>query len=39
MDGIHDLGGREGFGAVDVHETEVPFHEPGRRACWESCAL
>ena len=31
MDGIHDLGGREGFGAIDVHETEVPFHEP-----WEA---
>jgi hypothetical protein len=24
----HDLGGREGFGAIDVHETEVLFHEP-----------
>src|SRR5262249_43228220 len=31
MDGIHDLGGRQGFGAIDVHETEVPFHEP-----WEA---
>jgi nitrile hydratase subunit beta len=34
MDGIHDLGGREGFGAVDVHETEVPFHES-----WEARVL
>ena len=31
MDGIHDLGGRQGFGAVDVHEREEPFHEP-----WEA---
>ena len=28
MDGIHDLGGRQGFGTINVHETEVPFHEP-----------
>jgi nitrile hydratase len=26
MDGIHDLGGRQGFGAVAVEETEAPFH-------------
>jgi nitrile hydratase len=31
MDGIHDLGGREGFGGIDVHETEQPFHAP-----WEA---
>ena len=31
MDGIHDLGGRQGFGAIDVHEPEEPFHEP-----WEA---
>ena len=31
MDGIHDLGGREGFGAIDVDELEDPFHEP-----WEA---
>ena len=28
MDGIHDLGGRQGFGAIDVGEKEEPFHEP-----------
>lgn len=28
MDGIHDLGGRQGFGAIDVHEPEETFHEP-----------
>lgn len=34
MDGIHDLGGREGFGPIDVHEPEEPFHEP-----WEARVL
>ena len=34
MDGIHDLGGRQGFGTINVHETEVPFHEP-----WEGRVL
>ena len=28
MDGIHDLGGRHGFGKIDVDEGEVQFHEP-----------
>ncbi len=27
MDGIHDLGGRQGFGRVDVNEPEESFHE------------
>ena len=31
MDGIHDLGGRQGFGAIEVYEPEEPFHEP-----WEA---
>ncbi len=31
MDGIHDLGGKQGFGPVDVHENEDPFHAP-----WEA---
>jgi nitrile hydratase len=31
MDGIHDLGGRQGFGKIDVDEPEVQFHEP-----WEA---
>ena len=34
MDGIHDLGGREGFGPIDVHESEEPFHAP-----WEPRVL
>ena len=28
MDGIHDLGGMQGFGAVDVESDEPVFHEP-----------
>lgn len=31
MDGVHDLGGRQGFGPVDVDEPEEQFHEP-----WEA---
>ncbi|MDP7652271.1 MAG: nitrile hydratase subunit beta [Rhodospirillales bacterium] len=31
MDTIHDLGGRQGFGAIDVDEPEEAFHEP-----WEA---
>ena len=27
MDGVHDLGGRQGFGAIDVNEPEEQFHE------------
>ena len=27
MDGIHDLGGRHGFGKVDTNESEEQFHE------------
>jgi len=34
MDGIHDLGGRQGFGHVDVDEEEVPFHSD-----WEARAF
>ena len=30
MDGIHDLGGRQGFGPIDVDDDERPFH-----AAWE----
>ena len=33
MDGIHDLGGRQGFGPVVVEENEPPFH-----ARWEALA-
>jgi nitrile hydratase subunit beta len=31
MDGIHDLGGRQGFGRIDVDESEEQFHAP-----WEA---
>ena len=34
MDGVHDLGGRQGFGRVDVDEPEEPFHAP-----WEARVL
>jgi len=34
MDGIHDLGGKEGYGPVDVNESEVPFHEPWEGRMW-----
>jgi len=33
MDGIHDLGGMQGFGPVRVEADEPPFHEP-----WEGRA-
>jgi nitrile hydratase beta subunit len=31
VDGIHDLGGRQGFGEIHVDEPEEQFHEP-----WEA---
>ena len=34
MDGIHDLGGMNGFGAVEVERDEPRFHEP-----WEARAF
>lgn len=34
MDGIHDLGGRQGFGKVDAEETEEAFHSD-----WEARAF
>ena len=34
MDGIHDLGGKEGYGPVDVDEYEVPFHAPWEGRMW-----
>jgi nitrile hydratase beta subunit len=34
MDGIHDLGGMSGFGAVEVERGEPVFHEP-----WEALAF
>lgn len=34
MDGIHDLGGMSGFGAVEIEPNEPVFHEP-----WEARAF
>lgn len=34
MDGVHDLGGRQGFGAVDVAEPEEPFHAQWEGRMW-----
>ncbi len=34
MDGIHDLGGMAGFGAIEVEQDEPTFHE-----AWESLAF
>ncbi len=34
MDGIHDLGGRQGFGPVDTQEKQVAFHSR-----WEARAF
>jgi nitrile hydratase len=31
VDGVHDLGGRDGFGPVVVEPDEPPFHEPWER--------
>jgi nitrile hydratase len=34
MDGVHDLGGRQGYGPIDVNEPPEPFHAP-----WEARLL
>lgn len=34
MDGPHDLGGKEGFGPVEVDEPEVPFHHDWEGRMW-----
>ena len=34
MNGIHDMGGMEGFGPVEPEPNEPPFHTP-----WEGRAL
>jgi nitrile hydratase len=34
MDGAHDLGGRQGFGSVDVAEPEEPFHADWEARVW-----
>ena len=28
MNGVHDMGGMDGFGKVEVEQNEPPFHEP-----------
>ncbi len=34
MDGIHDLGGKLGYGPVDVNEPEAPFHDDFEGRMW-----
>lgn len=34
MDGIHDLGGKQGFGPVDVNEKEEVFHADWEGRMW-----
>jgi nitrile hydratase len=34
MDGIHDLGGKLGYGPVDVNEPEEPFHADYEGRIW-----
>ncbi len=34
MDGMHDLGGKQGFGPIDVNETDVPFHADWEGRMW-----
>lgn len=34
MDGVHDLGGVQGFGAVDVGETDEVFHHAWEGRMW-----
>ncbi len=34
MNGVHDMGGMDGFGKVEIEKNEPPFHEP-----WEGRVL
>ena len=34
MDGVHDLGGREGFGPVEAESREPVFHADWERRAW-----
>jgi nitrile hydratase len=34
MDGVHDLGGKQGFGPIDVHEPIEPFHAEWEARVW-----
>jgi nitrile hydratase subunit beta len=39
MDGIHDLGGKEGFGPIDVGKPDVLFHHPWEGRMWSIWCL
>ena len=34
MDGIHDLGGKQGYGPIDVDEVDMPFHHDWEAREW-----
>ena len=34
MDGVHDLGGKQGYGPIDVHEPVEPFHSDWEARAW-----
>ncbi len=34
MDGIHDLGGKQGYGPIEVDEDETPFHQEWEAREW-----
>jgi len=34
MDGVHDLGGKQGFGPIDINESEEPFHADWEGRMW-----
>ena len=40
MDSVHDLGGKQGYGAIDVDEPEVPFKHEWEGRMWgiSSCS-
>ncbi len=34
MDGIHDLGGKQGYGPIDINETNQPFQQDWEKRQW-----
>ena len=34
MDSVHDLGGKQGYGPIDVHEPVEPFHAEWEARAW-----
>ncbi len=34
MDGIHDLGGKQGYGPIEVDDDETPFHHDWEAREW-----